>query len=271
MLQDALNGFKAGGGILIIGEQHDNAEHHRLQGALVRSLAGDAKAVVFEQFRANEQAKLDELSAQAPAPPVAQFKSAMGWEKSGWAQYNYDALLSAVLDANLALYAGDATRETIKKVAKEGAGALPAEARARLKLDAALGTMLDDASLKEIEDSHCNMMPKASLKAMAFAQRYRDAQLADVVLKAVEAHGSAILIAGNGHARTDRGVPWYIRQAAPDMKVVSVMLVEVENAGADPEAYVPRDPDGKPAADFVILTPAAKRDDPCAVMKRKAP
>ena len=47
------------------------------------------------------------------------------------------------------------------------------------------------------------------------------------------------------------------------------MLIEVEDGKTDPEAYVPRDPDGKPAADYIIFTPRAERDDPCVKMRAK--
>ena len=181
----------------------------------------------------------------------------------------YDRLFQEVTNLKLPIYAGDVPRDAIMKVAKEGEAALPADERARLKLDLPLGTKLDDASLDEIEDAHCHTMPKEALGGMAYAQRYRDATLADNVLKAADKHGSAILIAGNGHVRTDRGVPWYIHQRAPDKKVVSVMLIEVEDGKNDPEAYVPRDPDGKPAADYIIFTPRAERGDPCEKMRAR--
>ena len=47
------------------------------------------------------------------------------------------------------------------------------------------------------------------------------------------------------------------------------MLAEVEDGKNDPLDYVPRDPDGKPAIDAVILTPRAERPDPCEAMKRR--
>ena len=128
---------------------------------------------------------------------------------------------------------------------------------------------LQDALLTELEESHCGMMPKTAFGNMAFAQRYRDAHLADAVLKAAEKQGSAILLAGNGHVRTDRGVPAYLRQRAPDRKVVSVMLIEVEDGKTDPQAYVPRDPDGKPVADYIVLTPRQQRPDPCEAMRAR--
>jgi uncharacterized iron-regulated protein len=82
-------------------------------------------------------------------------------------------------------------------------------------------------------------------------------------LKAADAHGAAVLLTGNVHARLDRGVPFYIRARAPEKTVVSVVLVEIEDGLTDPAAYVPRDPDGRPAADFLIFTPKADRGDPC--------
>ncbi len=260
-------------GVMIVGETHDNPLHHELQADLLRSdpvpVADDKAGVVFEQFRADQQPVFDKIAAEPTPPTLEEFKRVTNWEKSGWQQYKYDPLLQAAIDLRLPLYAGDVPREAIMKVAKEGPEALPADERARLKLDTPLGAKLDEASLIEIEENHCGLMPKEALKPMAFAQRYRDAHLADATLKAVGKHGSAVLITGTGHARTDRGVPWYIRQRAPDRKVVSVMLTEVEDGKTDPETYVPRGPDGKPAADYIIFTPRADRPDPCEKMREQ--
>ena len=84
-----------------------------------------------------------------------------------------------------------------------------------------------------------------------------------------ERHGSAILIAGNGHVRSDRGVPWHLRRRAPDARIVSVVLVEVEDGRMDPTGYLPRDPEGRPAADLAIFTPRAERGDPCESLRKK--
>jgi uncharacterized iron-regulated protein len=266
--------------VVLLGEIHDNKKHHDIRADLLIAPKSAAArddypwplfGVVFEQLRSDQQDALDSFVETVKAPPhslsMDDFSRALDWQKTGWAQYGYDRLFQAAIDAKLPIYAGDVTRDAIMKVAKEGETALPAEERARLKLDVPLGPTLDDASLSEIEEAHCGTMPKEAFTGMAYAQRYRDATLADNVLKAADKHGSAILIAGNGHVRTDRGVPWYIHQRAPDKKVVSVMLIEVEDGKNDPEAYVPRDPDGKPAADYIIFTPRAERGDPCEKMR----
>lgn len=260
-------------GAIVIGEVHDNASQHEVQANLLRSdpvpSPEDKAALVFEQFRSDQQPVLDRIATEQTPPTLDEFKRLTNWDKLGWQQYNYDPLLQVAIDAKLPLYAGDVPRQTMMKVAKEGEAALPADERARLKLDVPLGEANDAASLATIEENHCGLMPKETLAPMAYAQRYRDAHLADATLKAAEKHGSAILITGNEHARTDRGVPWYLRQRAPERKVVSVMLIEVEEGKTDPEAYVPRGPDGKPAADYIIFTPAAPHEDQCAKMRER--
>jgi len=93
--------------------------------------------------------------------------------------------------------------------------------------------------------------------------------MADVLLDMVQRHGSAILIAGNGHVRADRGVPWHLRQRARETPVTTVLLMEVEDGQTEPADYVPRGPDGRPAADHVIFTPRAERADPCEALRKK--
>lgn len=259
------------GAVLILGEVHDNTDDHWLQSQFAPFHGPDNTKTgwVFEQFRADQQPVFDKLAADPVSPTLEEFKRLTGWDKSGWQQYNYDPLLQAVIDAKLPLYAGDVAKADMMTVARQGPEALPHDERARLKLDVPLGEANDAASFTEIEESHCGLMPKEALKSMAFAQRYRDASLADATLTAAEKHGSAILITGNGHARTDRGVAWYIRQRAPDRKVVSVMLIEVEDGKTDPEAYVQRGPDGKPTADYIIFTPRVEHEEQCAKMRER--
>lgn len=263
--------------IFVFGEAHDNPHHHRLRAVLmptyIRLVQTEEKfnrvpmPFVFEQITADRQQAVDRFFADNDVPgrrpEVAEFYAAIDWKNSGWDRYDYDPIFAAAIEERLPIYAGDPPRDTIRKIAKEGPGVLSDEDQKRLALDQPLGDKLDAVSAKEIEDSHCGMLPTAAIPKMAFAQRYRDAHLADATLKAAADHGQAVLLTGNNHALTDRGVPWYIRARTPDKKVVSIVLVEVEDGKTDPQAYVPRDPDGQPAADYLIFTPSITRDDPC--------
>lgn len=260
--------------VLLFGEVHDNPAGHKLQALAVElSSRNEKPAAVFEQMRADQAQALATFEAMKKSVPasgdVAELKRLLDWDKSGWAKDGYDPLLEAVISANLPIYAGDPARETIKKVAKEGAAALPPDELKRLGLDKPLPDAAQEDLLDQLEKSHCGVMPKSAFGNLSFAQRYRDATQAEAVLKAAEANGTAILFAGNGHVRKDRGVPYYLKQRAPDKKVVSVMLIEVEDGKTDPEAYVERGPDGQPTTDFIVFTPRAERADPCEEMKKR--
>jgi uncharacterized iron-regulated protein len=255
--------------VLVLGEAHDNPHHHKLRSKI---LTANAKAIVMEHLRAdqNDGIAAFNTSNRAGERPATldEFKKKVDWATGGWDKYPIDPLLEAVIATRAPIYAGDPPRDTIRKVAKEGVGALPVAEQARLGLDKPLGAKIDAVSAEEIEASHCGMLPKTAIPRMALAQRYRDAHIADATLKAVAEHGQAILLTGNNHALLDRGVPWYIRARAPDKKVISIVLVEIEDGKTDPEAYVPRDADGKPAADYLIFTPTIEREDPCAAFAK---
>lgn len=260
-----------GGGAVLFGEVHDNPLHHELRSRLGLSAYASS---VLEQVSADKAAALDAFQAETQLNykegALEKFKTAVDWQKSGWQTYNYDPLLTAALKAQKPIFAGDAARDTIKNIAKEGDSALAPDERVRLKLDVPMGEKADAAMLDELFEGHCSAMPRDTLAPMALAQRYRDAVLADAALSAIGKHGSTIVLAGNGHVRKDRGVPWYIKQRDPAKKTLSVLLVEVEDGKTEAEAYVPKDPEGKPAADYIIFTPRVPHEDHCAEFKKKA-
>lgn len=259
-----------GGGAVLFGEVHDNPLHHELRSRLGLSAYASS---VLEQVSADKAAGLDAFQAETQLNykngALEKFKTAVDWQNSGWQTFNYDPLLTAALKAQKPIFAGDAARDTIKKIAKEGDSALGPDERARLKLDVPLGDKTDAAMLDELFEGHCSAMPRETLKSMALAQRYRDAVLADATLTAINKHGSTIVLAGNGHVRKDRGIPWYVKQRDAAKKTLSVLLVEVEDGKTDAGAYVPKDPEGKPAADYIIFTPRAPHEDHCAAFTKK--
>lgn len=265
--------------ITCLGEVHDNPAHHIFRAKLVSELSFGSKppGAVFEQISDDQQAGLDRFRefdrTAARLGTASDLIRFIDWDKSAWSKMaDYTPLFEAVIRARIDLHPGDVSRDVIKRAAKEGLSAvLSVEELNRLALDKPLGEAADAASLAEIEESHCGLLPKDVVPRLAAAQRLRDAHLADAVLRAVGDKGAAFLFAGNGHVRPDRGVPWYVQQRAPGKRVVSVQLIEVEDGKTDPEGYIPRSPDGKPAADFAVFTPKVSRADPCEAMKARKP
>jgi uncharacterized iron-regulated protein len=265
-MRDEIQTAVVEGGSVLIGEVHDNPSHHELRSRM--ALATYA-SIVMEQIRADQTDGLDKIKNVGltgfKETSLSEVMSALEWEKSGWSKYNYDPLLRAVLLSRKPVYAGDPSRDLIKAVAMNGLASLSKADVNLLKLDEPLGDKLEEASRKELAEAHCqqSVADMPSIGNMLAAQRYRDAFMADRLAEAVGRHGSAVLFAGNVHVRTDRGVPWYLARRGVGKKTVSIMLIEVEKDNTDLEAYIPRDPEGRPATDYVILTPPSERSNPC--------
>jgi hypothetical protein len=101
---------------------------------------------------------------------------------------------------------------------------------------------------------------------MIGAQRARDAQMAEAMLQAPGGDG-AVLIAGAGHARTDFGVPAYLRRIDPEPLVVSIAFVEVDATRRHVEGYAER-LGGQLPFDYVWFTPAVDDEDPCEKFRK---
>jgi uncharacterized iron-regulated protein len=251
---------------VLIGEVHDNPDHHRLQGWIIARLAeaGQSPTVVMEMISADKADALADYLAQ-PDATAAGLGPALNWGESGWPAWReYQPIAEAAFAAGLDIVAGNPTGAMTRETAQTGLDALGAR-KAALSLDVPLAPALSDALMDELYDGHCEMVPRERLSPMARVQRLRDAAMADAMLGAGDA---AVLIAGNGHVRADRGVPWYLRARLPEASRAVVMHVELDGSGKAPADYVQRGPDDAPLADFVWLTPRAERPDPCEQMRQ---
>jgi uncharacterized iron-regulated protein len=271
-----------GGGIVLLGEVHDNPEQHAVRGDILRPRIETMvptkelrPAAVFEHIRISQQAGLDSFYGNAArsrrlwrAPDLL---TKLEWEKTGWpAAELFYPLFDAALRAKQPIYPGNAVRERMRQLVRGQTEPTDEEATS-LKLAQALPQPLLDTLASELEGSHCGMLPPTAIPGMSLAQRYTDAHLAETLVRAAGKHGGAFLLAGNGHIRTDRGVPWYVRQLAPKTKTIAVMFLEVEEGKNDATAYLTRAPDGTVAADYVMFTPRHERPDPCEKMRQGKP
>jgi len=241
--------------LALLGEVHDNAEHHRLrERALRRALAtGWRPTLVMEQFDLEHQEAIDR--ARGERPRDARHLIDTTGAARGWAWDDYAPLVALALEHELPLLAGNVSRATASRVIRDGyEAALGAERTAAWKLQHTPDAAWQAAQEREIDIGHCGALPKAMWASMTRAQFARDAVLASLL----QQHGTrgAVLLAGNGHVRRDIGVPRWLTPAA----VARVRAVGFVEAGS-PE----------PAAgqfDHVVRTARAERPDPCEAFKR---
>jgi len=247
---------------VLLGEKHDNPDHHRLQARVLQGLIGRKPAVVFEMIDLAQQEALDAHLRDHPGD-AAGLGAALSWEKRGWPAWPlYQPIAGVALGAGLRLLGGNVSTAQARAVVKEGLESLGAEQVARWGLNTPLPEALRAALEEELRRSHCGHLPERILPGMADAQRVRDAAMADQLLSAP---GPAVLIAGAGHTRTDRGVPWYLRARRPGVRVVSVAFREVQAGQQEPPA-----PE-EATHDLLWFTPRLDDDDPCARMARPPP
>jgi hypothetical protein len=228
-----------GADVVVIGEIHDNPRHQALQAQLIRALAPEG--VAFEMVEAPDEAAVNAALAAgdlAAFPDLARYAEPL-----------------AATPPGRVVGAGQ-PRDRVKQAITSGAAAAFDGDAARFGLSAPLPAGVQKEMEAEMFTSHCEALPEAMLPGMVEGQRLRDAAFAAAALRARPGGGLSVLVAGDGHARTDRGVPAVLRRAAPGLKVVAVGQVE-----RDGDEDAPSDP---PPFDIVVVTDPAEREDPCA-------
>ncbi|MDP2369626.1 ChaN family lipoprotein [Rhodoferax sp.] len=240
--------------VLLLGETHDNPEHHRLQAHLLqaRLTAGAKPALLMEQFDTDQQALIDQ--ARGAGQSLASLLR--GWD---WSHY---ASVVALADAaGVPVLAANLSRNAIRPVVRDGYSSLPAGELQRLALDQVWDAQRQAYMARLIEESHCGKISPALRDGLVRAQRLRDATLADTALAHLER--GVVFILGRGHARRDVAVPRYLQARRPGTRVLSVGFVEVSDKLPDPAQYEHEQLGGMAAFDVIWFTSRAQRADPC--------
>ncbi len=259
-----------GSDLVGIGETHDAPDHHAVQAQFLHALIGSGRrpALVLEMIDEDRQVALDTARAKPAATPDAladAVADAVDWAHAGWPAFAmYRPLFVEALAAGAPIIAGNQPLAVTRRWVRAPDASADAAERARLGLDRAWPEAWTRALRDELVADHCGMIAADSkyVDGMVLAQRARDATLA-VHLRAAPADG-AVLVAGSGHVRNDRGVPWALGSGAPARSMLAIGLLEVDPAMPAPEAYGARFGAARLPFDFVLFTPATARPDPCA-------
>jgi len=238
---------------VILGEAHDNPEHHRLHRTVLEVLAqhGGVRSLALEQFDAEHQEAIEAVRAKGAG--VEALADAGRFDRASWDWPHYRPLVEFALEHGWPLVAANLSRAIARAIVQDATrSGLPAA-------DPALRAALE----RDIVDGHCGRRPaQIRLAGMVEAQRARDARMAQAL--AARPDPGSVLITGNAHARKDRGVPLYVYPA----DVVTIGFIEVEAGKFVPGDYVTRGFASAESFDFIWFTPRAEREDPCARLVR---
>ncbi len=240
--------------IVLLGETHDNIDHHRLQARLLeRWLSRHTRAsIAFEMLDDSQAAG---LSAPAPSS-AAELRQRVQWDRHGWPAFElYEPVFETALRHGAQLVPAQPAREHLVAVMRgEASGDEPS-----LRLTPALPEAMQQEMAREIREAHCGHAPAAMIAPMVRAQSLKDAWLARAL---VSAGAPAALIAGRGHVRGDRGVPAFLtRHAAANS--LTVAFVDVDDARKSPADYEAS------VFDFVVFTPRVSDESACDRFKQQ--
>jgi len=231
--------------IIIVGEIHDDPTHHQMQADIIQAIA--STAVVFEMLT---EAQASRATAESIASP--DLAELLEWDASGWPDFEMYAPIFAAMDRAKVVGAAASDAEAAKS--RDDTIAAFGEGADKFGLTTALPEAEQMLREAEMQTGHCNALPDAMLPWFVAQQRFRDAIFARTALEALDEFGGpVVVITGNGHARSDWGMPVYLNAASPDVKVLSIGQI-TEN-----------DPD-RPY-DLWRITAPVDRPDPCAAFE----
>jgi len=244
----------AGVDVVIAGELHDNRLHHAIQAWLVRAVR--PKGLAFEMIPEAAEEAIAAHLAEGGAP--GEIGPLIGWDDLGWPDW---ALYRPIFEAapGAVVTGGGVARRDLMAAIRQGAAAAARDPA----LAEILANPLQAAEQARLEvemiAAHCDKLPAEAAPGMVEAQRLRDARFAAATLRALDTgRGPVVLITGNGHARTDHGVPVYLNALRPGLAVVSIGLIEMAPETMPTDAEIAEMP-----YDIVWLTPPEPREDPC--------
>lgn len=227
---------------VLVGEAHDNPDHHALQLWLLQALEAQRAqgSLLLEMLTPDQQGPVDAVRTRiADGQSVADLPAALVWQK-GWDWTLYGPIVQHALAQPYPLLAANLDQTQMRRIYRK-----------RPLLSGALSTAaaVQEPLLEQILTAHCGKLPKSKLPAMLAVQQQRDRRMATVLLAAPQ---PSLLFAGTFHVRRDLGVPLHLADLGDKAASLVLILADVGQ------------PVSAAAADFVWYTPALPERDYCA-------
>lgn len=258
---DQLMSKLEGASYLLLGEKHDNPDHHLLHLALLDYFIGQGvvSRVAFEMMDTDQAQLLQQIQTQQISN-LDELKEFLQWDEEGWDWPFYGPKVNRVYEAGVPIAAANINADTMMRVYSE-----PTPAAIAAVLDQETMTQLD----RDIDESHCGLLPESQFPAMVRVQQTRDNSMAQA-LGPAEADRLGVLVAGNYHIRHDLSVPNYLlsqQSGTSRDQIISLSFMEVDPTESNPEAYLQQFGDTR-AFDFIWFTPSISDEDYCASLQQ---
>lgn len=226
--------------VLLLGEQHDAAEHQQIEQQVLANLAqrGVLAAVALEMADAGTS-----TASLHPSSSDEQVRLALHWSDKAWPWSAYGPPVMTAVRAGVPVLGANLPRARMR------------DSMADSKLDAALPGPALKAQQQDIRTGHCNLLPEAQITPMTRIQIARDISMASTLSQAAVPGKVVVLLSGNGHADRFLGVPQHLGH---DLRVKIIRLQAGPDAGDQASAF-----------DMLWVTPALPEKDYCAELKEQ--
>jgi len=234
--------------LILFGELHNNPIAHWLQFELTKDVfqadTSNALRLGFEMFEADQQVLLDEYASGLLST------SSFEREARLWNNYttDYKPLIEFGKSNNLKLVATNIPRRYASLVYSQGIEALDKLSELTKSWIAPLPILVDLTlpgykDIMEAAGGHGGEnLPKS--------QAVKDATMAHFILEYHESGDRFIHYNGSYHSDNYEGIVWYIRQAQPDLKILTITTIEHDDLDKI-------DPELMRKADFTIVVPSS--------------
>ena len=192
--------------VLLVGEQHDAAEHQQIEQQVIAVLAsrGLLAALALEMADAGVS-----TASLKPSATDKQTRRALKWDDKAWPWQAYGPAVMTAVRAGVPVLGANLPRTAMQTSMSDS------------KLDAQLPGPALKAQQQEIRIGHCNLLPESQIQPMTRIQIARDISMAATLSQALLPGKVVVLLSGNGHADRKLGVPQHLRA---DLKAKSIQL-----------------------------------------------
>lgn len=204
--------------VVIVGEQHTSAYHHRIEQWLLENLARARPqgSVLMEMIDITQQRAVDKVKAESQtgaAPSPGRAAATMRWN-SGWPWPLYRDVVMTAVKGDYPLLAANISRQQVDGLYRKPnfpPGARSAAPQVHEALSAIIYVM------------HGGQIEGEQVRAMVAIQQHRDRFMAEQLRRAPQ---PSLLIAGGYHAAKDIGVPLHLQDLRATAPVVVMLTTE---------------------------------------------
>lgn len=273
-------------GVIYLGENHENADHHRIQLELIRDLIAKGKQpqIGFEFFSVEQTSYLmGYTTGRFPGGHGVSEKNLevrlrhdLGWqnrEDRSW-QFYFE-FLKLARDRHLTVFGADLAAGTVNRIARTGIDGLTPVEKALLRPTGFDSPPYKELMFEKFKAAHCGFARESHQERMYQTWLARNDTMARSIVAMADASPDqpVVVILGGGHTEHNMGVFERVQHLRPDIRQLNLGLTEIFRESAPLDEYLSTTTIGGqtflPAYEYLWFTQRFSYEDPCLRFKEQ--